>query len=121
MGLVVSLSVAVLIGWAIALVYYRNTTAGKSDACTSDFLSDDLETRLGVVYQAAKAARHMFLTVDHLLLAVLGAPRVIEILSAQGCDIGSLNKNSRGIWMWKCHAPKKEKCTNCNQQLASGA
>lgn len=59
---------------------------------TRDFLSDDLETRLGVVYQAAKAARHLFLTVDHLLLAILGAPRVTEILSAQSCDVGELEQ-----------------------------
>jgi len=58
----------------------------------SDFLSDELETRLGVVYQAATAARHMFLTVDHLLLTILGAPKVTEILSAQGCDVGELEQ-----------------------------
>ena len=40
----------------------------------------------------AREARHEFLTVEHLLLAILDTPKVREILRACGADLAQLRK-----------------------------
>jgi ATP-dependent Clp protease ATP-binding subunit ClpA len=49
-------------------------------------LSSELETCLNAAFKEARESRHEFLTVEHLLLAILDAPRVREILKANGAD-----------------------------------
>src|SRR5688500_494351 len=58
-------------------------------------LSSELETCLNAAFKEAREARHEFLTVEHLLLAVLDAPRVREILKAGGADLRRLGEQLR--------------------------
>ena len=49
-------------------------------------LSNELETCINKAYHQARAGRHEFLTVEHLLLAITGTAKVSEILRACGAD-----------------------------------
>ena len=53
-------------------------------------LSNELEYCLNDAFQSAREARHEFMTVEHLLLAILDTPRVREILRACGADTQKL-------------------------------
>ena len=53
-------------------------------------LSTELEYCLNNAFQGARDERHEFITAEHLLLALMGAPRVVEILEACGAEIGPL-------------------------------
>jgi ATP-dependent Clp protease ATP-binding subunit ClpA len=53
-------------------------------------LSSELEYCLNEAFQKARDARHEYMTVEHLLLAILDAPRVREILKACGADLARL-------------------------------
>jgi ATP-dependent Clp protease ATP-binding subunit ClpA len=50
-------------------------------------LTDELESVLNNSFIRARAQRHEYLTVEHLLLAVMESPKVQEILSACGADL----------------------------------
>ena len=56
-------------------------------------LSSELEFCLNNAFQAAREARHEYMTVEHLLLAVLDTPRVREILRACGADLPKLRRD----------------------------
>jgi ATP-dependent Clp protease ATP-binding subunit ClpA len=49
-------------------------------------LSNELESCLNAAFQTAREGRHEFLTVEHLLLAILDTPKVQEVLRAVGGD-----------------------------------
>ena len=53
-------------------------------------LSQELEYCLNDAFQGAREARHEFMTVEHLLLAIVDTPKVREILKACGGDIAKL-------------------------------
>ena len=53
-------------------------------------LSSELEFCLNEAFQRARDRRHEFMTVEHLLLALLDIPRVNQILKACDSDIGKL-------------------------------
>jgi ATP-dependent Clp protease ATP-binding subunit ClpA len=55
-------------------------------------LSSELEYCLNEAYQKARDARHEYMTVEHLLLSILDAPRVREILKACGADLARLQR-----------------------------
>ena len=55
-------------------------------------LSSELEFCLNEAFQAAREARHEFMTVEHLLLAILDTPKVREVLRACGADVAKLKK-----------------------------
>lgn len=55
-------------------------------------LSNELEKCLNDVFHQSRDARHEFLTVEHLLLAILEAPKVREILCACGADVPRLKQ-----------------------------
>ncbi len=55
-------------------------------------LSSELEFCLNEAFQNARERRHEFMTVEHLLLALLDIPRVHEILKACDSDIGQLRR-----------------------------
>jgi ATP-dependent Clp protease ATP-binding subunit ClpA len=57
-----------------------------------DMLSSELEFCLNEAFQQARTDRHEYMTVEHLLLAVLDIPRVAEILKACGTDVVRLRK-----------------------------
>jgi len=53
-------------------------------------LSKDLEQTLNEAYRGAIAKRHEFMTVEHLLLALLDNNDAIRVLKACGADLGAL-------------------------------
>ena len=53
-------------------------------------LSSELEFCLNQAFHQARSARHEFLTVEHLLLAILDAPKVREVLEGCGADLERL-------------------------------
>jgi len=53
-------------------------------------LSTELEFCLKEAFQRAREERHEFITVEHLLLALLDTPQVLEILKGCGADIARL-------------------------------
>ncbi len=53
-------------------------------------LSNELEYCLNEAFQSAREARHEFMTVEHLLLAIVDTPKVREILRACGADTAKL-------------------------------
>ncbi|MCR9104617.1 MAG: ATP-dependent Clp protease ATP-binding subunit ClpA [Gammaproteobacteria bacterium] len=53
-------------------------------------LSQDLEQTLNEAFRGARAKRHEFMTVEHLLLALLDNNDAIRVLKACGADIGNL-------------------------------
>ena len=48
--------------------------------------SKDLEHTIGQCYKRAREARHEFMTVEHLLLALLDNPSAQAVLKACGAD-----------------------------------
>ena len=56
-------------------------------------LSSELEYCLNEAFQKAREAQHEFITVEHLLLALLDTPQVIEILNSCGADIAQLRRD----------------------------
>ena len=55
-------------------------------------LSSELEYCLNDAFQRARDERHEFITVEHLLLALLDTPTVIETLKACGADLARLRR-----------------------------
>ncbi len=58
-------------------------------------LSDDLQKALDAAFLAARGERHDMLTVEHLLLALIGDSNVSDVLSASGADLEVLEKGLR--------------------------
>ena len=56
-------------------------------------LSKDLETTLNEAFREARAKRHEFMTVEHLLLALLSNDAAVEVLRNVGCDIDKLRED----------------------------
>ena len=56
-------------------------------------LSNELEYCLNDAFHQAREARHEYLTVEHLLLAILDTPKVREILKACGADLVKLKQD----------------------------
>ena len=56
-------------------------------------LSNELEYCLNDAFHRAREARHEYLTVEHLLLAILDTPKVREILRACGADLTKLKQD----------------------------
>jgi ATP-dependent Clp protease ATP-binding subunit ClpA len=55
-------------------------------------LSSELEFCLNEAFRRAREQRHEFMTVEHLLLALLDVPAAIEILKACGVNVTSLRR-----------------------------
>jgi len=53
-------------------------------------LNKDLEISLNLAFRQAKESRHEFMTVEHLLLALLDNPSSIEVLKACGAELSKL-------------------------------
>ncbi len=56
-------------------------------------LSNELEFCLNEAFQQARGKRHEYMTVEHLLLAIIEIPRVSEILTACGADLVKLRRD----------------------------
>ncbi|MCG8371284.1 MAG: hypothetical protein MJA32_12310, partial [Proteobacteria bacterium] len=55
-------------------------------------LSSELEFCLNEAFQRARDRRHEFMTVEHLLLALLDIPKVHEILKACNANVTELRR-----------------------------
>ena len=55
-------------------------------------LSKELELSLNQAFKRARERRHEFLTVEHLLLALLDNPAAVEVLKACGADLERLRR-----------------------------
>ncbi len=55
-------------------------------------LSKELEATLNVAFQSARQKRHEFMTVEHLLLALLDNAAAVQVLRACGADISILKR-----------------------------
>ena len=60
-------------------------------------LSSELELCLNTAFQAAREARHEYMTVEHLLLSILDTPSIREILKACGADVAKLRRELEGF------------------------
>jgi ATP-dependent Clp protease ATP-binding subunit ClpA len=56
-------------------------------------LSPELESSLNVAFQNAREKRHEYITVEHLLTALLDNPTAVRVLRACGGDIEQLRRN----------------------------
>ncbi len=56
-------------------------------------LSKELEYTLNKAFKEARDRHHEFMTVEHLLLALLENPTAVEILKACGADMAKLKKD----------------------------
>jgi ATP-dependent Clp protease ATP-binding subunit ClpA len=54
--------------------------------------SNELEFCLNEAFHQARQARHEYLTVEHLVLAILDTPKVREVLKACGADLAKLKQ-----------------------------
>ena len=59
--------------------------------------SKDLEATIGQCYKGAREQRHEFMTVEHLLLALLENSSASAVLRACGADLDKLGADLRGI------------------------
>ncbi|HET8551425.1 MAG TPA: ATP-dependent Clp protease ATP-binding subunit ClpA [Gammaproteobacteria bacterium] len=55
-------------------------------------LSRELEVCLNVAFKQAREKRHEFMTVEHLLLAILDTPKVVDTLKACGAEVEKLRR-----------------------------
>ena len=55
--------------------------------------SKDLELTIGQCYKEAREQRHEFMTVEHLLLALIENPSAIQVLRACSADIDKLGRD----------------------------
>ena len=56
-------------------------------------LNKDLEISLNLAFRQAKESRHEFITVEHLLLALLDNPSAIEVFGACGVDLNIIRSS----------------------------
>src|SRR5210317_1163238 len=59
--------------------------------------SKELELSISQAYQEAREKRHEFLTVEHLLLALLDNASALSVLSACDADLTSLDREVRQV------------------------
>jgi len=59
--------------------------------------SKELELSISQAYQQARENRHEFLTVEHMLLALLDNASALSILSSCGADIAALERDLRQV------------------------
>ena len=55
-------------------------------------LSKELEVTLNVAFKSAREQRHEFMTVEHLLLALIDNPTAAKVLRACGGDLHQLRR-----------------------------
>ena len=60
-------------------------------------IAQELEVSLHMAFMEARQARHEFITVEHLLLALLDNPTAAEVLRACAANIEDLRQNLRNF------------------------
>jgi ATP-dependent Clp protease ATP-binding subunit ClpA len=59
--------------------------------------SKELELSISQAYQEARESRHEFLTVEHMLLALLDNASALSVISACEADVKALEKEIRKV------------------------
>ena len=62
-------------------------------------LSSNLEKTLREAYQLAKHRKHEYVTLEHLLFALIDDKDAVSVLKACGIDIGLLKKKIRNFYI----------------------
>jgi ATP-dependent Clp protease ATP-binding subunit ClpA len=78
-------------------------------------LSSELEYCLNDAFQRARDHRHEFMTVEHLLLALLDIPKVHEILKACDSNISGRRRSCRTM-MIRMYSQRLDFNAYCNAQ-----
>ncbi|MCO6413302.1 MAG: ATP-dependent Clp protease ATP-binding subunit ClpA [Thiogranum sp.] len=60
-------------------------------------LSKELEFTLNLAFKDAREKRHEFMTVEHLLLALMDNPTAVDVLKSCGADLDKLRKELSGF------------------------
>ena len=60
-------------------------------------IAQELEVSLHMAFVEARQQRHEFITVEHLLLALLDNPSAAEVLRACAANVDELRKNRREV------------------------
>lgn len=81
-------------------------------------LSRELEVCLNVAFKQAREKRHEFMTVEHLLLAILDTPRVADTLRACGTDVDQLRREL-GVYIEE-HTPNLDSDDSADVQPTLG-
>ena len=55
-------------------------------------LSSELETSLNSAIQSARDARHQYITIEHLLTALLDNPPAAKVIKACGAEVSGLRE-----------------------------
>src|SRR5690606_1871725 len=75
----------------------RPAPSGARSTRSRSMFSKDLEYTIGQCYKQARESRHEFMTVEHLLLALLENPSAAGVLRVCGADLGRLASELRNV------------------------
>lgn len=84
-------------------------------------LSSELETSLNSAIQSARDARHQYITIEHLLTALLDNPPAAKVIKACGAEVSGLREKLQ-VFLDE-HVPMLEEGdqTDPSQQSVSNA
>jgi ATP-dependent Clp protease ATP-binding subunit ClpA len=68
-------------------------------------IAQELEVSLHMAFVEARQQRHEFITVEHLLLALLDNPSAAEVLRACAANIDDLRKSLTNLAPWSMSMP----------------
>src|SRR3990167_127501 len=74
-------------------LYYAIQRSLKSDSGRCTMLDKELEYTLNLAFKEARAKRHEFVTVEHLLIALLENSSAVDVLKACGANVNRLRSN----------------------------
>ena len=71
-------------------------------------LSSELESSLNSAIQSARDARHQYITVEHLLTALLDNPAALKVIKACGAEVSGLREKLQVFLSKMCQCSKKK-------------
>lgn len=84
-------------------------------------ISQELEVSLHMAFVDARSSRHEFITVEHLLLALLDNAAALDVLKACDADIESLRENCvNSLTKIRQSYPEKKRWTPSRHWVSSG-
>ena len=81
-------------------------------------LSSELETSLNSAIQSARDARHQYITIEHLLTALLDNPPAVKVIKACGAEVSGLREKLQ-VFLDE-HVPMLEEDEQTEPQPAIG-
>ena len=81
-------------------------------------LSSELETSLNSAIQSARDARHQYITIEHLLTALLDNPPAVKVIKACGAEVSGLREKLQ-VFLDE-HVPMLEEGDQTDPQPAVG-